>query len=337
MLAPGVNFDALVNGIPFNTAETTQYITAALKSVKFVKAINKLKAIQFGCAITLLASTTLACYAADRDVMAWGSKATDETTPFVTSLRFGCTDSPQSCIDTYKPSSRIKYYTISFAKFNDPTGNLERAEIYSSLSIANPKLREINIDDFMAFFDKINVPDRNSYLADLIDKTKSKNRNLNFGITLYEDQISTIGKKGSGLPEEIRKKIDRIALYLHYRQNWEKYPQYIAAIRQLFPNARIYGGVYHYDRRDYIGCRQGDSRKCSTTEEKELFQRALELQKKMLAAGQIQGLELYPGFIGNETSWSRWSEQSICGGARVPDCIQDSKDMGTTTLQLLKQ
>lgn len=279
---------------------------------------------------------SVAAYGASFDIMAWGAKPTEEAAPYVTSLRYGCVDLPQSCISSYKPSAGIEYYAISFAKSTDPEGNLSRAAEYSALSLSNTQLREIDIDDFVAFMEKVDVKDKGGYLSKLIDLTKSKNPKLNFGITLYEDQIQRIERGNVDIPPDARKKIDRIALYLHYRQNWGRYQQYVASVRRIFPNAKIYGGVYHYDRRDYIACRQGDSRKCDESEEKDLFQKALVLQKQLLQGGQIQGLELYPGFIGDELSWRRWSDLRICASDRVGDCVQSSKSMGETTLRMLR-
>lgn len=83
--------------------------------------------------------------------------------------------------------------------------------------------------------------------------------------------------------------MDRVALYLHFRSNWEKYPEYVSETKKLFPNAVIYGGVYHYDRIDYLKCKQGGKDKCSKNDEFRLYQDALNLQlgllkSKLLAA-----------------------------------------------------
>lgn len=283
-----------------------------------------------------LSMVSICADAASYDIMAWGLKPTVESSPYVTSLRIGCNGTPQSCISAYKPQPKIKYIAISFEKPNDADETLKRASEYSTLSLSNPQLHEIDIDDFMAFMGNINGRDKGAYLVDLTSRVKSKNPKLNFGITLYEDQVARIHKEVDAIPVEARNKIDRVALYLHFRQNWDKYQQYVADTKRLFPNARIYGGVYHYDRRDYIACGQGDKRKCTATEENDLFQRSLELQKQMLQAGQLAGLELYPGAIGTEDTWPEWSSPALCASDRLSDCVSASKNMGRKTLQMLK-
>ncbi|CAG2140562.1 hypothetical protein [Cupriavidus numazuensis] len=281
-----------------------------------------------------LSLVPLFAHAADYDIMAWGLEPTPDSASYVTSLRIGCSDDPRSCLSVYKPRPHLKYFAIAVSKPNNAHLVLQRAGEYSLRSLQIPQFRELGIDDFLEFLLKIDVPDKGAYMVDLLYRTKSRNPKLNFGITLYEDQIYR--KEIAAVPAEARNAVDRVALYLHYRENWEKYRDYVAEAKRLFPNARIYGGVYHYDRQDYMACAQGTKRKCTPEEESDLFLKSLALQRKMLQEGTLAGLELYPGFIGTEETWSGWSMPVLCKPERVKDCVSVSKKMGRETLDMFK-
>ncbi|KPU94689.1 hypothetical protein APR50_10425 [Variovorax paradoxus] len=287
-------------------------------------------------AAALLAASALIASAADRDIMAWGTAATDEAAPFVTSLRIGCTMEPSACIASYKPAPGIKYITIPFGQADKPDLVMQRASIYSKLSLEHAVLKEVSIDDAWSFMRRANVPDKGKYINDLIDAVKSANPKLQFGVTFYEDEIDQVKKNSANLPADARAKVDRVALYLHFRSNWEKYPEYVSETKKLFPNAVIYGGVYHYDRIDYLKCKQGGKDKCSKNDEFRLYQDALNLQLGLLKSKAIGGLELYPGFLGAEDKWWGWSDSAMCDQRRKSECIENSKIMSNDTVRALR-
>lgn len=268
--------------------------------------------------------------------MAWGSKPTEAAAPYVNSVRMGCTDAPSDCIAAYKPTPGVEFFSIAFGKASDPVSTLERAKIYSKLSLKNPLLKEVSIDDLWGFLYQVHVQDKAEYIRSLIAAVKSENKALKFGVTLYENEIEKIQKAPETLPLDARDKVDRVALYLIYRGNWSNYAAYVAEAKQLFPNAKIYAGVYHYDRSDYIECRQGGKKKCSDDEELSMFNSALQTQIKLLKAKEIDGLELYPGFLGDEKEWGAWKNKDLCASLRIDRCITNSRSMAKETLQLLK-
>ncbi|MCR6477512.1 hypothetical protein NU688_15225 [Variovorax sp. ZS18.2.2] len=288
-------------------------------------------------AAALLAASATLVSAADRDIMAWGAAPTNEAAPFVTSLRIGCTMEPSACIALYKPAPRIKYITIPFGQADKPDLVMQRAAVYSKLSLEHPVLKEVSVDDAWSFMRRANVPDKGKYINELIDAVKSANPKLQFGVTFYEDEIDQVKKNPANLPADARAKVDRVALYLHFRSNWTNYREYVAETKMLFPNAAIFGGVYHYDRIDYLKCKQGGTEKCSKTEEFELYKDALKLQLAMLKSKELAGLELYPGYLGAEDKWSGWKDiPQTCDSDRKNDCISNSRTMSKDTIQLLK-
>jgi hypothetical protein len=268
-------------------------------------------------------------------VMAWGIRPTEQASPFVNELRYGCHAEPAECVERYKPTGSVRAIAIAFAQAVEPRQNIEKAKLFSELSVAHPVLKEIGVDDLFSFMKKLDVDDKGRYLEGLVDATKSSNQSLQFGITLYENEISSISDSETSFPKRVREKIDRVAFYLHYRKNFDKYEDYVNRLRALFPNAAIYGGVYHYDRVDYIGCSQKLPIKCTEDAEVTLYKETLELQVSLMKSKKLDGLEFYPGFLGNEDSWPAWSKRKICSESRRRKCVENTKEMTRETLQLL--
>ncbi|MGJ7558864.1 hypothetical protein ACSFBI_33350 [Variovorax sp. RB3P1] len=284
----------------------------------------------------LLSASAAVASAEERQIMAWGAQPTESAAPFVNSVRMGCTGAPADCIAAYKATPGINYLSIAFGQASDPVGTLERAKNYSLLSVKSKALKEVSLDDAWGFLYQASVQDKGEYFRSLVDSVKSTNKGLLFGITLYEEEIAKIQKAPDMFPADARSKVDRVALYLIYRSNWPNYSNYVVESRRLFPNAKIYAGVYHYDRSDYIPCQQGGKNKCSDAEEISMFNSAFQEQLKLLKSGEVEGLELYPGFLGKEQEWSGWKNKNLCANLRVDKCIANSRSMAKETLQLLK-
>jgi hypothetical protein len=199
-------------------------------------------------------------------------------------------------------------------------------------------LREVGVDDAWTFLRKVDVENKGKYINDLIDGVKSANPKMQFSVTIYEDEIEKMIGDFSSFPGDARAKVDRVALYLHYREGWRNYRNYVAEVKKIFPRARIFGGVYHYDRVDYLPCKIGGTSKCRNSEEVAMFSNALKLQIEMLNSNEIQGLEIHPGFLilGNEDNWVYWSRQEACFPERKRECAANSKIMAKEMFQLLK-
>jgi len=270
-------------------------------------------------------------------VIAWGAQVSAPFAPYVTGLRGTCYASPAECIGRFKPTDRVSYLAISIADAAQPDLTLQHASEYADVARIHPRLKEIGIDDFWSFIRRVKVDNREKYLDQLIDNAKSNNSGLKFGVTIYEDQINDIDTAGkTWFTKDIRSKIDRVAFYLHHREGVKSYDRSLERLRALFPNAEIYGGVYHYDRIDYLDCQAGTRRKCSNTDELSLYRRTLEIQLNLLQNKKIAGLEFYPGFIGNEARWKPWQQKRICDENRKDQCIRNSEEMGRISLELLR-
>lgn len=268
--------------------------------------------------------------------MAWGTKPTEKATPFVNELRHACHGDPQTCVQRVQETQQIKLISIAFTQSNEAQGNLEKAATYSHISLSNRELGEIGVDDFFSFMEKVKTPEKSGYLDRLIEAAKSENKKLKFGITVYEDELEKIQNNKKLFPKEVLSKIDRVALYLHYRKNGKDFSSYTQTAKTIFPNAEIYGGVYHYDRRDYISCAQNSAEKCSEKEEIDLYAETLRLQLSLLKKKELSGLELYPGFLGNEASWPAWSTGRTCAPDRKSKCIENSNEMSSETIRQFK-
>lgn len=275
-------------------------------------------------------------HAAEREVMAWGIP-TSEGAPYVTASRIGCSGEPTSCMKVIVPAPNIRYYALAVDVPKDPEGMVARAGAYSKMSLNAPLLWEIGIDDAWTYINKVKVSDKGRHISELIEATKSENSHLQFGITLYEDEIAKLQANTDWFPAAARGKVDRVALYLHHRANWKNYQAYVSQTRAMFPNARIFGGVYHYDRIDYLSCFEGKKEKCTTKEELAFFDDLLRIQVDMVRRSDLSGLELYPGFIGRENSWKAWADPKICAESRKVECIANSQEMSRQTIQKLNK
>ncbi|BEP57262.1 hypothetical protein GmRootV118_45060 [Variovorax sp. V118] len=265
--------------------------------------------------------------------MVWGGRPVPQVEKFVTAIRYTCPGDPEECVA--KAAPEIPYVAINFATPVELDQNMEKAKIYSKLSLNFPHLKEVGFDDSWSFMKKLKTKEKERYLENLIDAVKLHNKYLQFGITIYEDEIANLKSDSVGFPAAARSKVDRVAFYLHHRENIKNYREYIFDLKVMFPNARIFGGVYHYDRIDYIGCTQGSLGKCSKADELSLFKEAMQLQVQMAKNSQLSGLEFYPGFVGNETSWKPWSNPKICKESRRQECIVNSKEMTKDLLRLM--
>src|SRR5262249_32520996 len=130
-------------------------------------------------------------------------------------------------------------------------------------------------------------------VGDMIAGSQGKNPKLGFAVTVYEDQLDSPWLKDRQLPKDVRARVTRVSLYLHYRRNAGKLPQYVKRIREIFPGATVVGGVYAYDRSAYLPCAQGTKSMCSAQEESALFTEAFDSQLRMLKSGELGGIEFY--------------------------------------------
>jgi hypothetical protein len=172
-------------------------------------------------------------------------------------------------------------------------------------------------------------------LGDIVSGLKSVNPQLRFGITVYEDELSSSSFPLSRLDEQFRRSVNFVHLYPHYRKEAQSFSASVQLARQIFPSAKIIAGVYAYDRRDYLPCTRGGSSPCSNDEEVSLFTQSFKERFSMLKNSDVQWLEFYPGSFGSEPQWPLWKQPRICRADRLQECIQNTKAMRDVVRQAM--
>lgn len=282
------------------------------------------------------------CGAAGWPLVSWvGSTSEWNQRLGVTEYRIACSSEPARCVDSLRyhaGKGGIDSFVVAIVAPREQIADY--AAQYGAASLTEKRLRGVSIDDFVKTLlgwqqAASGMPDAPHLLEQVIANAKRGNPAMLFGITVYEDELSSATLRE--LPGALRAKIDRVSLYLHYRANGRDYPNYARRVRQLFPNAQLFGGVYAYDRIDYVPCAGKRGSKCSVAEEKNLFQQAFATEMAMLKNGQLDGLELYPGYFGAEQDWRGWSKPRNCSEARRQECIDVTKSMRAGVIKALEQ
>lgn len=263
-------------------------------------------------------------------IMTWA----DENTPSwdrllnASGIRMGCSAEPASCLEVAShhvqqhPGTKVFLSIVLDAQ----TAVIYALE-YSKLSLQYPFIQEIDIDDFVGQYGQIpSSGSRFAMVSSIIDALKSQNRGLQFGITLYENELESPYLKEENLPARVRTKVDTVHLFLVYRADAPNYPAYVRQSKKVFPNAKVIAGVYAYDRISYVPCSPNASQACSLEEEIGLFKQALDTQVRLLKRGEVEWLEFFPGAFGKEDEWSAWDRPRICRG-RKQECITNTKQM----------
>lgn len=277
--------------------------------------------------LLLVVAMTSVATAGEWKIAAWSQNTPEGVAQFgIRQLRTGCNDTPDVCVGRVEAIAKnegVNDMALSIAKV-DSASIANYAQQYSALSMQSEILQELSIDDFVAFMHRTR-PDN---LVGIVDSEKSMNKTLRFSVTIYEDNLSNIAKNAETYSDDIRSRIDRVYLYIHYRENGQKYVAYVKKAHALFPNAEIFGGVYAYDRIDYIPCAPGPSAaSCSQESEIALFRDALQQQIALLRSGELAGLEYYPGQFGREEQWNGWDNPRICRPERKAECIENTIEM----------
>lgn len=213
------------------------------------------------------------------------------------------------------------------------------AMAYSKTSIPNNWLYSIGIDDFVAAYTKLEkqVSERDALiiLTKTIENTHSINSRLKFGITIYETDLNSNIMDDRHFPRRLRSKIDLVHFYLGYRRDVSSLERYVDRVSQLFPNAEIVGGLYAYDRQNYVACQPGGFEGCSAKEGLELFLQNVRVDIKLLKSGHLARLEFYPGHLGDPGEWAGWREWRSCYPWRRHTCEENSRAMQRQARELL--
>jgi len=162
---------------------------------------------------------------------------------------------------------------------------------WANLSNKYRCIAELAQDDLGRWWNKYYKKDR-SIILSVKDAIKKVNPNLQYGATIYEDDLTRLtGEELSFLG----KNLDVVHFYLHKRDRLNNYDQYIQKIKYHFPSAKIILGVYRTDRREY------EKRLTSAEEEEmDLFTKQLNYCLTMAKRKKVDGIEFYPGTLGND-------------------------------------
>lgn len=258
----------------------------------------------------------------------------------VEEVRLGCSSEPAACLESLRRIAREQHTDrLTLAITADPLVVAEYASRYSEASLAEPRLVGIGIDDFFsAYLEWAGEPDVDELklFERVVANAKSHNPELEFGLTLYEDELDSELLSAAAIPLSLRQQIDRVSLFLHFAANGPGYRDYVDAVRLMFPNAHIHGGVYAYDRIDYLPCAERKKRKCSRRKQRTLFKETIEQQVAMLETGELDGLEFYPGHFGSEATWKGWANPDICRASRREDCVANTRELREIAVRRLE-
>jgi hypothetical protein len=280
----------------------------------------------------LTRDTALPIYTWAENAPAWDRRL------HVSGYRMGCdTGDPEGCVrDAEAEVKQHGMGRIFLSMDEDPVHTPADALDLSRLSLSHPYLVEAGLDDFVDKYQNLfwHGFDPRPWLREVIRNVKTLNPKLAFGITLYEDEIDSQYARPPYLPSDLARQVEFVHLFLHYRTDAPKFSQYVNQARTLFPNAQIIAGLYAYDRIDYIPCSPAGKRPCSPAEEISLYEESARMAAQMLKEGKIAGIEFYPGFFGMESKWNGWEHQDYCAPARVPQCIDDTRQMRENTVAI---
>jgi hypothetical protein len=256
-------------------------------------------------------------------------------------LRMGCAKTPEECVQLAAKHAQSQGVSMVYIAFElSSTTAPTYARRFSVLSSSNPFLHAIGVDDFVSTLYHLQkdsvTADPADLVKDAIEGAKSTNPNLNFGVTVYEDDLDSPFIQEHKLPYAIRSQIDYVHLYIHFRQNGPRYETYVEKAKHLFPRAKIIAGSYPYDRIDYLPCVQGGTRRCSQSEEIDSYKKSIEIQAGLLKNNRVAGIEFYPAEFGREDQWNGWNNPKACNPDRRRECIENTRLMRQAAIDVLK-
>src|SRR5262249_10327729 len=135
------------------------------------------------------------------NAMDWIDGETQATTPYwqdqlgINQTRVSCRvssrNTPAKCVNFIQtsPTPRIAQYFLYITP--DPATILADAQQYSLLARSVPSIESVGIDDFFGAYETWYQQMSNAplFLNQMINNFKSADRNLKFGVTLYENEL----------------------------------------------------------------------------------------------------------------------------------------------------
>ena len=301
------------------------------------RAFSWRKALRQFTTILILALGVPFAVQAQHMVLAWGDNKPEWRQKLgISGIRAGCSDAPASCAreaDNIESSQQVHMVFLA-VRLND--NSVSYAKEYSNFTRSHPALYEIGIDDFVGQAEKLHTDSAhlNALVSELIVSLKSANANIRFGVTVYDDELAK-ELPSLGLTRDVVQLVDFVHLYPHYRKKEIPTSEYVKQVKTIFPRAQIIGGIYSYDRRDYLPCVRGGPAPCSGEEEMRLFSEDVQSEMQLLASGAVAGIEFYPGFFGNEEKWKGWQDRRTCHPERLQECLGNAKAMRDTLPRIM--
>ncbi len=281
----------------------------------------------------LVASCVLVCSVAfasqSKLIITWGGNTPAWNKKLhLNAIRIGCSSSPAGCMQAAQKIASEEHVDKLFLAILLKPASISYAQQYSALSVPNPVLYSVGFDDFVNQIDRLHTSPANaaSMIAQFINNLKSANPSLHFGVTVYENELSS-PELTAGEMADVRNRTDFVHLFVHYREDGLRFADYVSAAKKLFPNAQIIAGAYPVDRIHYLPCSRTARTPCTAAQEISLFDQTFALQLHLLQDGTVAGIELYPGDFGNIDKAPLWRDPRSCLPGQLPECVANSRQM----------
>jgi hypothetical protein len=290
----------------------------------------KRQTIVAACFVLLFAATSLLSAGPQPGflVITWGGNSPEWNRALhVSGIRIGCSDAPASCIQEVDRMAASQHVSSVFLGILlKPTNVAANSAMLGSLAPSHPNLAEVGFDDFVSQCEKTQLgpSELSSLLQTIASNLKSRSAKVQFGVTIYQDQLVTGELDRLQLSDGVRQSIDIVHLFPHYRKERKSVTEYIAQAKRVFPNAKVILGVYAYDRREYLPCSAGDRTPCSSDEEVNLFDQIFREDLRVASSGGAAGIEFFPGSFGAEDSWKGWDNARACKQGERAACVQNT-------------
>ena len=263
-------------------------------------------------------------------IITWGENSADWNRMLhVSGIRVGCSDAPISCLRQVDHLISTDHVSAVFLATLLNSRSPSDAATYASQSSSRPGLAEVGFDDFVSQSEKskLNPVELSALLVSFANNLRSQGSTLKFGVTVYQDQISSGELDRLNLDPQVLKSVDYVHLFPHYRKENQPTASAVENAKRVFPNAKVILGSYAYDRRAYLPCSKGASQHCSEQDEIKLYEQAFQEGLSLARSGAVVGIEFYPGEFGKEDSWKYWDNPRFCDPGERSKCIQITRTM----------
>ncbi len=269
--------------------------------------------------------------AANFMVITWGANSPDWNQALhLSGVRVGCSDAPASCIQQVDQMAASQHVSSVFlAIVLNPSNVAVNSATFGNLALSHTSLSEVGFDDFVSQCEKTHLgpAELSGLLGTVAANLKSRTSRVQFGVTIYQDQLITGELDRLQLSDAARRSIDIVHLFPHYRKERKSVTDYVAEAKRTFPNAKVILGIYAYDRREYLPCSADIRVPCSNEEEVNLFDQVLREDLRVASSGGVIGIEFFPGNFGAEDSWKGWNNPRACKQGERDACVQNTVAM----------